>query len=44
MAPLSIEELCIALAQRYARPPDAIAVDTERFVQMLGAEVLVSLS
>ena len=42
--PLTFEQLCGQLAQRYAGAPEQIAADSRRFVEKMAAETLVSLS
>jgi hypothetical protein len=42
-SPQTFEQLCAALRQRYAGPADAIADDTQRFVEKMTAEALVTL-
>jgi hypothetical protein len=43
-APLTFEQLCTALQAKYAGPPDAIAADTQRFIEKMAAETLVLLT
>lgn len=42
--PLTFEKLCVALRKRYCGAPQAIAADTQRFVEQLAAESLVTLA
>lgn len=42
--PLTFDQLCAQLAQRYAGDPEQITADSRRFVEKMAAETLVSLS
>ena len=42
--PLTFEQLCALLEQRYAGPPEVIAADSRRFVQKMAEQTLVALS
>ena len=42
--PLTLQQLCDLLEQRYASTPEQIVADTRRFVEKMAAESLVSLS